>query len=109
VGSVSGAARAALGAAIPYLAQLGIDRISEHRQPLLRRLREEMPPLGFECVTPVGTTSPIITFTMADGAGVQERLARSGIDARVADHYVRFSPSVYNDLADVDLVLEALS
>lgn len=109
VGSVSGAARAALGAALPYLGQLGIDRIEAHRQPMLQRLREEMPRLGFECVTPVGTTSPILTFTMADGALVRERLSRRNIDVRVADHYVRFSPSVYNDLSDVDLVLEALS
>ena len=32
-----------------------------------------------------------------------------GVDARVASNYVRFSPSVYNDLADVDRALEALS
>ena len=68
-----------------------------------------MPRLGFDCVTPEGTTSPIITFTMEDGAGVQDRLTWAGVDARVASNYVRFSPSVYNDLADVDRALEALS
>lgn len=109
VGSVSGAARAALGAAIPYLRELDVRRIEAHRQPLLQRLRDEMPRLGFDCVTPEGTTSPIITFTMEDGAGVQDRLTRAGVDARVASNYVRFSPSVYNDLADVDRALEALS
>ena len=56
-----------------------------------------------------GTTSPIITFTMADGTGVQDRLVRAGVDVRVASNYVRFSPSVYNDLADVDTALAALS
>lgn len=109
VGSVAGAARAALGAAIPYLQELDVRRIEAHRRPLLQRLRDEMPRLGFDCITPEGTTSAIITFTMADGAGVQDRLARAGVDARVASNYVRFSPSVYNDLADVDRALEALS
>jgi selenocysteine lyase/cysteine desulfurase len=109
VGSVAGAARAALGASLPYLMDLGIERIEAHRQPLLQRLREEMPGLGFECVTPVGSRTPIITFTMPEGGPVRERLARAKIDARVADSYVRFSPSVYNDLSDVDRTLEALS
>jgi selenocysteine lyase/cysteine desulfurase len=109
VGSVAGGARAALSASIPYLRGLDVSRIEAHRQPILQRLRAELPALGFTCVTPEGSTSPIITFTMADGAGVAERLAKAGVDARVADHYVRFSPSVYNDLADVDRVLEALS
>lgn len=109
VGSVARAARAALAASVPYLRDLGVARIEAHRQPLLRRLREEMPPLGFPCVTPEGTTSPLITFTTDDGAAVREQLQRAGIDARVGAHFVRFSPSVYNDLADIDRVLEALS
>lgn len=109
VGSVAGSARAALGASIPYLRSLGVARLEAHRQPLLLRLREEMPRLGFECVTPEGSTSPIITFTMADGTGVRERLSRAGVDVRVGAHFVRFSPSVYNDMADIDRALEALS
>ena len=33
----------------------------------------------------------------------------TGLDARGASNSVRFSPSVYNDIADVEAVLEALS
>ena len=68
-----------------------------------------MPNLGFECVTPAGTTSPIITFTMAEGAGVRERLNKAGIDISVYPNHLRFSPSIYNDLTDVEWVLESLS
>lgn len=109
VGSVAGAARAALGASLPYLQQLGIERIERHRQPLLQMLRDEMPGLGYRCVTPEGTTSPIITFAVEDGTAARERLRRSNIDVRVARNYIRFSPSVYNDLGDVEAVLAALS
>jgi len=109
VGSVAGSARAALGASLPYLLHLGVENIQRHRQPLLQLLRDEMPRLGFECVTPPGTTSPIITFATEDGDRVRERLGRANIDARVAHNFVRFSPSVYNDLSDVERVLEALS
>jgi len=108
-GSVAGSARAALGAAIPYLRDIGADRIEEYRQPLLDLLRKELPDLGFECVTPDGTTSPIITFTMAEGAGVREQLNKAGIDISVYPNHLRFSPSIYNDLTDVEWVLESLS
>jgi selenocysteine lyase/cysteine desulfurase len=87
------------------LLQLGVENIQRHRQPL----RDEIPRLGFECVTPPGTTSPIITFTTEDGDRVKQRLRRANIDARVARNFVRFSPSVYNDHTDVESVLEALS
>ena len=68
-----------------------------------------MPNLGFECVTPAGTTSPIITFTMVEGAGVRERLNKAGIDISGYPNHLRFSPSIYNDLTDVEWVLESLS
>ena len=109
VGSVAGAARAALGASIPYLRALGVERIEAHRQPLLRRLRDEMPRLGFPCVTPEGSTSPIITFTTPDGTAARRRLEAAGVDVRVAQSFIRFSPSVYNDMADVEAALEALA
>jgi selenocysteine lyase/cysteine desulfurase len=109
VGSVSGAARAALSASLPYLRGLDVERIEAYRQPLLRRLREEMPRLGYPCVTPEGSTSPIITFSTPDGSTARERFARAGVDVRVADHYVRFSPSVYNDMADIERALDAIS
>ncbi len=38
-----------------------------------------------------------------------ERLRQARINARVGDRYLRLSPSVFNDQADVDRVIEALS
>ncbi|MEC9354945.1 MAG: hypothetical protein VX507_01825, partial [Gemmatimonadota bacterium] len=72
-------------------------------------LREEMPRLGFECVTPIGTTSPVITFSMDEGARVREQFNRAGIDASVYPNHLRLSPSIYNDLTDIEWVLESLS
>ena len=68
-----------------------------------------MPRLGFTPVTPPESTSPIITFAMKDGAAVQKKLDAAKVNARVAPHWIRLSPSVYNDLHDVDRLLEALA
>jgi len=108
-GSAAGSARAALSASLPYVRSLGVERIQAHRQPILERLREELPRFGLECVTPPGTTSPIITFATQEADDIRRRFARAGVDVRVAENWVRFSPSIYNDLADVDRVVQALA
>ena len=109
VGSNALGALASLGVSIPYLRSLGVERIQAHRQPMLRKLHAEMPRLGFVPVTPAESTSPLITFATKDGRRVAERLRRAKVNARVASNFVRFSPSVFNDMADIDRALEALA
>lgn len=108
-GSNANGALAALAASLPYLLELGVENIQAHRQPLLRRLQDEMPRLGFQPVTPPETTSPLVTFATENGREVAERLREERINARVASNYVRLSPSVFNDMDDVDRLLAALS
>jgi selenocysteine lyase/cysteine desulfurase len=109
VGSIGGSAQAAVAASLTYIDDLGVENIQRHRQPLLRRLREELPRLGLTLVTPDDSTSPIITFATRDGAAVQKKLEAANINARVSRYWVRFSPSIYNDMGDIDRVLQALS
>ena len=66
-----------------YIQSLGVENIQAHRQPLLKKLRDEMPRLGFTPVTPPESTSPIITFAMKDGAAVQKKLDAAKVNARV--------------------------
>jgi len=109
VGSYAYAPMAALGVSLPYIRELGVERIEAHRQPLLDRLRREMPRLGYEAVTPAGTRSALITFTVKDRQPVFERLEKANINVRLGAHFLRVSPSVYNDMHDIDRLLEALS
>ena len=109
VGSIGGAPEAAVGASLTYIHELGVDNIQRHRLPLLRRMRDEMPRLGFTLATPEESTSPIITFATRDGAAVQKKLQAANINARVSRYWVRLSPSVYNDMQDVERLLQALS
>ncbi len=94
---------------LPYLRKIGIEKIQAHRQPLLKKLREEMPRLGFGLLTPPESTSAIISFTMKNRAEVIDRLKKANVNARVAEDFLRVSPSVFNDMGDIDKLLEALS
>ena len=68
-----------------------------------------MPRLGYPLLTPPGSTSPIITFGTKDGTLIEKRLAAGKVAARVSKYWFRFSPSVYNDMNDVERALAALS
>jgi selenocysteine lyase/cysteine desulfurase len=99
----------ALGQSLPYIAHLGVENIEAWRQPLLARLREELPRFGFEPVTPPGTRSALLSFAFKDRVPVVERLRKANVNVRVGQNFMRLSPSVYNDMADVERLLGAFA
>ena len=109
VGTVSNTTAACLTHSLDYILQLGVENIQAHRRPMLRRLQAELPRLGFQPMTPADSVSPIVTFAREDMRPVAGRLKQAKIDVAVYPHRIRISPSVYNDQADVEKLLEALS
>jgi len=109
LGTTASAIAAALAVSIPYIQGLGVENIQQHRTPLLRRLQAELPRLGFTPQTPADSTSPVLTFAMKDTTEVGKKLSAARVSIRVAPHWVRIAPSVYNDMHDVERLLEALS
>ena len=81
--------------------------------PLLRKLHAEVPKLkhGFVAVTPPESTGGVITFAKQDvGRGdLPRKLQAARVNVRFSLHWMRLSPSVYNDMKDVDRFLEALA
>jgi selenocysteine lyase/cysteine desulfurase len=108
VGTVANTVAACLDYSLDYILELGVEKIQAHRQPLLRRLQTELPRLGFQPMTPEGSTTPIVAFARENTADVAARLKRAGIDIAIYPHRIRISPSVYNDRADIDRLVEAL-
>lgn len=109
VGTSGSGAQHILTQTLPYIRKIGVENILAHRQPLLKRLRQEMPRLGFSSITPPETTSALTSFTMKDRADVQRRLEKANVNVRVTPEFLRISPSVFNDMADIEKLLEALS
>jgi len=102
---------ALLGASLRYVKDLGLAKIQAHRQPLLKRLRDEVPRFGFTCVTPPGSTGGNITFAYknVNQSPYPQKLQAANVNVRFSRNWMRLSPSVYNDMADVDRFLNAMS
>ncbi len=100
----------ALSVSIPYLRRLGVEKIQAYRQPMLKRLHEEMPRLGFTSITPAETPSPLIAFTM-DGAERRfgDRLRAKKVAVSLYGDRIRIAPSIFNDMGDIETLLEVLS
>ena len=100
---------AMLVASIDYVTQIGVARIAAHRAPLIARLREELPKRGFAPMTPPETQGPIITFAYRDAQKKLEPLLKAAnIKVTLGSNRMRVSPSVYNDMGDIEKLLRVL-
>lgn len=113
MGALTGSAEvmmALLSTSLQYVLSLGVERIQAHRAPIIAMLQRELPRLGFTAVTPPGATGPIVTFarTGLGDSDVPHRLAAAKVNVRVAQHWMRIAPSVYNDVTDAERLIEAL-
>jgi len=109
LGTVANAVAAALSVSLPYLQRLGVEEVQKYRQPMLKRLQQEMPRLGFTAATPLDSTSPIVTFASRDTREAARKLEAARVNVRIAPYWIRIAPSIYNDLRDIDRLLDALA
>jgi selenocysteine lyase/cysteine desulfurase len=109
LGTFSRTAEACLAYSLDHIQRLGVDNIQAHARSLVARLQAELPRLGYESLTPADSGSPIATFVVKDPAETARRLAAARVEVKVEQHYMRVSPSIYNDAADVDRLLNALA
>jgi len=102
---------ALMTASLNYIKSLGVANIQAHRQPLIKKLQQEVPRLGFTAVTPPNSTGPIVTFAKQNIAqtDIARKLQAGKVNVRLSTHWMRLSPSVYNDLTDVDRFLNVVS
>jgi len=103
-------ALACLSRSLAYVQSIGVEAIMRHRKPLLDRLWQELPKHGFSPLTPADSTGPILVFSYK---GAAARFGKALRDARIQisvyENRIRISPSVYNDLDDIEKLLRVLS
>lgn len=109
MGTVANSVTAALDASLQYLLETGVERIQTYRQPLIDRLQDELPRLGFPTITPRGTGSAIVSFRHDDPDGLRKKLRDANVTITVSQHYFRVSVSEFNDTDDIDRLVRALA
>jgi selenocysteine lyase/cysteine desulfurase len=109
VGTYAQAVVNALSVTLPWLRRIGVARIEAYRRPLLARLHEAMPRLGFTPITAPDSPLALVTFTMPDAERrFGDRLARANVSVSLYGDRMRISPSIFNDLDDIERLLAAL-
>lgn len=94
---------------LAHLLELGVENIVAHRQPMLARLQTTLPRKGYQVVTPPGSRTPLVTGLCQNA---NDKLAgpmtKAGLQITMSRNRFRVSPSVFNDMDDIDRFLEAL-
>ena len=94
--------------ALQYIHAIGVDKIAAHARPLINRLMKELPAVGYPTITPSGSPSPIASFQIKDAAATRAKLKAANVVVTTGQH-MRVSVSVFNNMADVDRLIAALS
>src|ERR1700733_4083568 len=95
---------------LSYVHRIGVHAIVRHRQPLIDRLQDRLPTHGFAPLTPTDSQGPIVAFACRGAARrFDSKLAAANIRISTHDNRIRLSPSVYNDMEDVERVISVLS
>jgi len=102
----------ALGAAIQYVLEIGVDRILEHDLRLASALVEGLRGLGASLISPLdrGLQTPIVgaRFAGRDPEDLHRRLAERDVHTSLRLDAIRFSPHLFNTPGDIERALEVL-
>jgi len=110
VGTLNNSAASALADSLEFIERVGVDAIHQWRQPLTARLQDAIPRLGFEPMTPLDSSSALVSFARKDaGKLLAPRLESAGVGISLYRNYFRVSPSFYNTSDDIEHLIEALS
>lgn len=95
---------------LAYLHRVGVDQIARHRTPMLEHLQSALPPLGFEPLTPAVSHTPMAVFAFEGAAHrLGPALTAAKIKVQLYRNRIRISPSVYNDMGDIERFLRAIA
>jgi selenocysteine lyase/cysteine desulfurase len=98
---------------IQWLLEIGIGNIAAHDDALVSRFIAGLDRSRFRLISPAnpGERSPIVVLSHRDAsrnAAIHADLAKRGFDCALRAGNLRFSPHLYNSLADIDGALEAI-
>lgn len=109
VGTFASASAAAVRYSLDFLNRTGVDKITAYRKPMIDRLQQELPSQRYIPLTPPDAVSPIVCFACKDAAMIiTPKLDAADISISVYDHMIRISPSFFNDMDDINRLINVL-
>ena len=94
---------------LPWIRAIGLDRMQAHRQPLADAVQAELRRRGYQPLTPHRSRTPLVAFALKDARRkLGPALEKAQVRMTVSGNRFRVSLSVFNDMNDVDRLLEAL-
>ena len=111
-GSLANGPMAAMGAALDFLADVGLDRIAGHTHALAGELRAGAEALGMRSFTPPRNSSPIVSFYHGlDHEPLAKALADEGVAITFQEEgrLLRAAVAMFNNREDVDRLLGVLA
>ena len=96
---------------VPYLLNVGVERIADHAHTLGDQILSGLDALGVEVMTPRARErrGASVSFAHADAPGIGAALRERNIHVWAGDGRVRASTHLFNDEGDVARYLEALA
>jgi selenocysteine lyase/cysteine desulfurase len=100
---------AMLDHSLDYILEVGVENIQAHAQTLIQRLKQALPERGYTLMTPLESATPMVACALEDARNLLgPKLKEANIRITLSANRFRISTSVFNDMADVDRLLEVL-
>jgi selenocysteine lyase/cysteine desulfurase len=101
---------AILEKSLQYIHGIGVNNIQNHAQILTNRLKEELPRLGYPLMTPLTSKTPIVSCKFDNARGILgQHIDKAKVKFSTYNDHFRISASVFNDMDDVERLLEAVN
>ncbi|MDQ1155514.1 aminotransferase class V-fold PLP-dependent enzyme [Brevundimonas sp. SORGH_AS_0993] len=109
MGTTSWTGAVQLDHSLTWINRLGVDAIQRARRPLVDAVQTELRRRGYEPLTPLDSRTALVAFALKDARPkLSDRLAAANVRITVSQHRFRVSLAVFNDMNDVDRLLETL-
>lgn len=110
VGTLANEAIPSIRHSLNYLLNTNVEKIEAYRAPMIQLLQEKLPSLGFMPLTSLDSKAPVISFAYRNASDLlKPKLDAAGINISLYQNRIRISPSVYNDLDDIQRLIKALT
>ena len=88
---------------------MGVENIHAYSKNMTDHLKTELPKMGYNVITPNDSDGPMVVVSLAGADKIlKPRMDAANIQIALYPDRFRISPSVFNDMADIDKLLGAL-